>query len=116
MAKLVSRLTFISRQSDAVLEKALDETADHILKDIKAKSPVDTGTLRDSYERRQKSPLHIVVGTDVGYAPYMEYGFRHWKSGGFIGPFPHITPAFFNAEEFIKRKSASWMKTIDGVS
>ena len=42
--------------------------------DAKRLCPVDTGRLRASIHTRKESWNTVIVGTDVEYAPYVEYG------------------------------------------
>ena len=48
--------------------------------------PYDTGTLQaslsfDGKVRREGSVAYVAVTSNVHYAPYQEFGFRHYKSG-----------------------------------
>ena len=42
--------------------------------DAKRLCPVDTGRLRSSIHTRKEDWNKVIVGTDVEYAPYVEYG------------------------------------------
>ena len=49
-----------------------------IEKESKLRTPVDTGRLRSSI-KTSLAPLRVAVGTNVHYAPHVEYGTRpHW--------------------------------------
>lgn len=56
-----------------------------MLADIKKNTPVDTGLLRNSFEANvDENKLEAEIGTNVDYAPYVEYGHRvtpHWVPG-----------------------------------
>ena len=49
--------------------------------------PVDTGRLRQSITVKKLEPAVYSVGTNVEYAPYVEYGTRHQA------PQPYFRPA-----------------------
>ena len=46
--------------------------------------PVDTGRLRQSIGVRKIAPGHYRVGTNVNYAPYVEFGTRWQKGTSFL--------------------------------
>lgn len=94
MAKLVSRLTFIADHIDEAVSLALHDTADFILVLIRIYAPVQTGWLRDSYKKESISQLHILIGTMVNYALFVEFGTHK------AGAQPHVHPAFHQAREF----------------
>lgn len=48
--------------------------------------PVDTGRLRQSIGVQQVNPDHYRVGTNVEYAPYVEFGTRHQAAQPFLRP------------------------------
>jgi hypothetical protein len=76
---------------------ALHDTAGFILNLIRIFAPVDTGWLRDSYQKESLSSLHILIGTAVNYSIFQEYG---TSRGRFT---PHLRPAFHQAPpELIK--------------
>lgn len=79
-----------------------------LTRDAKLKSPVDTGRLRSSItgEVFTRSALfgHIltgVAGTNVKYAPYMEFG-----TGTFVGRKPHRPPVKY-LEQWARRHKTS---------
>jgi HK97 gp10 family phage protein len=57
----------------------------------KAKAPVDTGNLRRSYHTEpdpsDPAGLTVLVGTNVGYAAFVEFGTSR------MAPRPHLIPA-----------------------
>ena len=53
--------------------------------DAKHLAPVDTGTLRSSIVREVKGNIAI-VGTNVEYAPYVEYGTKRSRAQPFLRP------------------------------
>jgi HK97 gp10 family phage protein len=51
--------------------------------------PVDTGRLRSSIAMRLEAEagrLIAVIGTNVEYAPYVEFGTRHMRAQPFLRP------------------------------
>jgi len=48
-------------------------------------------------------------GTDVHYGKFIEKGFRHWRSGRMVGPFPYLRPAY-------DRFRAQWLQRIGEVA
>ena len=77
-----------------------------ILSLIRAFVPVDTGWLRDSYQKESVSQLHILVGTMVNYSIFVEYGTRKQQAQ------PHITPAFLQAESYFQEQLALRLKNL----
>lgn len=59
--------------------------ANRMIADIKRNTPVDTGLLRNSFQADvDEKKLEAEIGTDIEYAPYIEYGHRvtpHWVPG-----------------------------------
>ena len=76
---------------------ALMETALMIERDAKIYSPIDTGRLRASITSRLFAWNKAVVGSNVKYAPYQEYGTRRG-----IKPKYYLRRAFENNREHFK--------------
>lgn len=106
MAKLVSRLKVISEGADAAVAVALHDTANFILLLIRIYAPVDTGWLRDSYQKESLSLLHILIGSAVNYSLFQEYGTSR-QSGK-----PHIRPAFMQSESYFKSAMVARLKNL----
>ena len=84
---------------------ALDDTADAMSLEAQRIVPVDTGRLRGSINVK-KEYLSKVIGTNVEYAAFVEYGSPE-GTGPNGGPKPYMRPAFENnkkrvAEFFVK--------------
>lgn len=61
-------------QIDSKIEQQLNEAGEMLESDIKKNTPVDTGRLKDSISYTlNPSDNSITVGSDVEYAPYVEY-------------------------------------------
>lgn len=106
MAKLVSRLRVIYNGCDEAVSIALHDTAMFILTLIRLYAPVDTGWLRDSYQKETVSQLHILIGSSVFYALFQEYGTSRMRAQ------PHVTPAFMQAEAYFQQQLASRIKSL----
>lgn len=69
--------------------KDLERRALKVERAAKRACPVDTGRLRSSLTheiQRDVQGLMAVVGTDVGYAPFVELGTRHMAGQPFLRP------------------------------
>ena len=95
-----SHLLEIAAAAPRALSEALDETADFILTLVRLYAPVKTGALRASYQKEQVSTLYFIVGSVLNYSVFQEYGTSRAAAQ------PHLTPAFLQAEEFLRKKIA----------
>ena len=66
-------------------EKELQLTALEIERDAKLNAPVDTGTLRASITSTG-SGSEYEIGTNLEYAPFVEYGTRYMAAQPFLFP------------------------------
>lgn len=77
LEKLIGKLHALGGNVDEVVDEALQQGAKKIQNDakrlIKAKNAFDTGRLHGSITV-EKIPNGYSVGTNVEYAPYIEYG------------------------------------------
>ena len=74
----------------APIVRAVRESALLVERDAKIAAPVDRGRLRNSITSEIRASKHLaigVVGSNVRYAPYMEFG-----TGTFVGKAPHYPP------------------------
>jgi HK97 gp10 family phage protein len=89
---------------DGRAERLVVELAAEAANRTKQKAPVRTGNLRRSYhyELDPSDPqrLTAIVGTDVAYAPYVEFGTRK------MAPRPHLLPAFEEVRALAPRRAA----------
>lgn len=90
--RLKSNLSRIATESEAAMALALHDTANFILQLIRLYAPVDTGFLRDSYQKESQSSLHILIGSTLNYAVFQEFGTS--RPMRFT---PHLRPAFHQA-------------------
>ena len=79
-------LTALEERKDAILE-AMGGMAENYAKML---CPVDTGRLRNSITHAQEDESTEIVGTNVEYAAYVEYGTSRSKAQ------PYLTPAIEN--------------------
>lgn len=73
LEKLTKKLEYLGGNSSGVIDKGLALGAEKIKADAKTACPADTGHLKASIVR-EKNPNGYAVGTNVKYAPYVEYG------------------------------------------
>lgn len=66
--------------------------------------PVDTGNLRNSITNTMDGDDTVVVGTNVEYAPYVEYGTSRTKAQ------PYLVPAVENHKKEYGEILASFLK------
>lgn len=106
MAVLKSDLTKIAGLTGAAAQRALLQTGADIVDLTKQLTPVDTGALKQSYGAVPVSSNEVEVGSDMEYAPFVEYGTSR------MGAQPHLTPAFAQSEETFKARLAEEMQKI----
>lgn len=98
-AELARKLKNYSDKAETEVQKAVLKGCIAIEGEAKLKSPVDTGYMRASITHQVQSKGHEVVGlvgTNVEYAPYVEYG------AGKRTPKPFLHPAYEKHIEQIK--------------
>ena len=71
-------------------EKNLDRMTEMIAREIEAEAkrnaPVRTGRLRASIRTVKRGDAHYTVGTNVHYAPYVEFGTRKMAAKPYLRP------------------------------
>ena len=87
LLEVQKNLTRIAEElSGAPMVQAMQEAALYVTADARRLAPVDTGRLRASIipdVRMMSNEVVGVVGSNVIYAPYMEFGTRpHWAPPG----------------------------------
>jgi hypothetical protein len=92
--KVQNRLRLIADKGPEVMGLAVQDTADFMLNMIRIYAPVDTGWLRDSYQKESVGLLTVLVGTMVNYSLAQEFG-----TGNMSGT-AHFIPALVQAESF----------------
>lgn len=77
----------IANAIDRALVAALEEVGLVVEGYAKRACPVDTGRLRNSITHIvDEGTRHVIIGTNVEYAPYVELGTRHQKPQPFLKP------------------------------
>ncbi len=71
---LIRRLQSVRNDSDRIIERGLRKAGEKIRGRAVLSCPVDTGELRRSIKVQKPAPLTVTVGTNLEYAPYVEYG------------------------------------------
>lgn len=62
------------KNMDVIIGRALLDTGHEVQADAKRNCPVDTGRLRSSITTKQTALNEVLVGTNVEYAPDVEFG------------------------------------------
>lgn len=94
----VVRLTALADATDGILGENMEKACQQLRDETKARCPVDTGHLKQSYDydvQEESSRTVGYVGTSVEYAGYVEYGTRHMQAQ------PHARPALEASREDI---------------
>ena len=69
---------------DNDMKSKLEETGDLVMKSAKKNAPVKTGNLRDSITYDLVGKETVVIGSDVVYSPYIEFGTKYIKPYAFL--------------------------------
>lgn len=101
LKELIAVLEKIPKELDLTVDKILEDNAQKIEADAKAKVPVDTGKLWQSIKALKESDkTYVIRANNTGKAPYagfVEYGTRYMRAQ------PFLFPAFFSGRaRFIK--------------
>ncbi|MBO8173498.1 MAG: HK97 gp10 family phage protein [Bacillaceae bacterium] len=84
------------------LDKKVEVVTLAVEREAKILCPVRTGRLRASIHTGRHGPLERYVGTNVEYAPYVEFGTRRMSAK------PYLRPAVKKVVMRIKTKGISW--------
>lgn len=85
MKKDFNKISDVLKATEAALGKALTAAAVLVEGEAVLRCPVDTGNLRGSITHEVKAD-EARVGTNVEYAPYMEYGTSKQRSQPYLRP------------------------------
>ena len=85
----------VLRSKEAAVAKALEMIGQSAEDYAKGLCPVDTGNLRNSISHASDGE-QVVIGTNVEYAPYVEFGHTQAYSGRWIPEQPYLRPAAEN--------------------
>ena len=77
----------VIQASREAIERALEAVGQQAVSHIKQITPVDTGELRNSITHQtNKAEQAVYIGTNVEYAPYVEYGTVRQKAQPYLRP------------------------------
>jgi HK97 gp10 family phage protein len=97
----------LNKDLDNSIMTALKAGALLIQNDAKRLSPYFTGTLRRSIHIEKTGKREVIIGTDVEYAKYQEFGTSKMKAH------PYMRPAFDNnKDKVIEKINAVWKAII----
>jgi len=106
----IARLAALAAASEKAVDAGAEVGAQAVLNVAEATVPVDTGTLRDSLHVDQDTD-GVLVGSDVPYAVFVEYGTSDTPSQ------PFLRPALDSAsEETVTAVDAALQAAIRGVA
>ncbi|SHI25023.1 phage protein, HK97 gp10 family [Sporobacter termitidis DSM 10068] len=89
--KLLKKLDRLGGDVEQGLNRAIVDLGEKIQAAAKEECTVDTGNLRSSITLASPAPNTVTIGTNVEYAPYVEYG-----TGGKGDPsVPHTTKEYW---------------------
>ena len=98
----------VQEELELAIARALEAMGLFAESNVKAHTPVDTGTLRNSITHEVKS-REVDIGTNVEYAPYVEYGHRT-PSGGFVDARHFLRDGIMNNLETYARLAEQALK------
>lgn len=122
LAGLMKKLEYLGGNSTEAIDKGLGKAAKKIQLDAKRFCPYDTGRLKGSISAERIKPLEWAVGTNVEYAPCVEFGtgslgdpsvphtakkfWRYKKNGRYYTthgqrPQPFLYPALLNNKDCV---------------
>lgn len=88
----------LANKNRKAAQRLVAKNAIDIQRGTRRGAPVDTGRLRSGYEVDIKpDKLSAEVGTNIDYAPHVEFGTRHMRAQ------PHLGPAFEDGVESFMR-------------
>lgn len=104
----LSGLQAIERNIARRAGRIVRAVADEVVNEAKQRAPVRTGNLRRSYHREPVDELTQRVGTDVEYAPYVEFGTSKMAAR------PHFTPALEKGRRLMRARAGDLFRPTGG--
>lgn len=94
-----TRLQEAAGQIDRIGIQVTTNSAERMVGEAKRVVRRKTGRLEQSIHvtaRGNFGPNQVGAeyGTEVHYGKFIEKGFRHWRTGRIVGPFPYLRPAY----------------------
>ena len=74
----------LRQAAGGVLDGLAFEAAEHLAREARERTPVDTGRLRAGWYVAETGALSAEVRNPVAYASFVEFDTRHWVSGGIV--------------------------------
>lgn len=102
LTSLVKNLEAAPKEAHSRAVELIDKTASKISQVARSKAPIRTGALRESISIKKPKPLTAVIGPEVDYGVYQEFG---TASRGEFGGEPY---------EILPKKGKYLVFTIDG--
>lgn len=87
-SEVLAAIKAVNRKVEATTETAFDQASASTVADAQARVPVRTRRLQKSIRQLVKERLKRVIGTDVPYAHFPEFGTSRQKAQ------PYMFPAF----------------------
>lgn len=87
--EIAARLKALAKQSTSALKRAVTQSSIHVEGEAKSRAPVKTGRLRSSITHEiidNESNITGQIGTNVEYAPHVEFGTIKAKAKPFLVP------------------------------
>jgi len=77
--KLAEALRKSGKDAEATTQEVLIRSANYLLTEMQVRAPVDSGALRASLGVRVEGDNRIIIGPDVPYAGFVEFGTKPHK-------------------------------------
>lgn len=103
-AQVLSKFTYIGKQAMPTELKALMAGANTVINSAKRRVPKKTGTLSRSIHMEPEGDIGVLVGTDVKYAKYVEWGTARMKGR------PYLYPALTENQQRIQNRVQKAMR------
>ena len=123
LSSLMAKLNYLGGNVDTAIDNGLHKGALKIQSDAKRACPYDTGRLKGSISIERIAEKSYAVGTNVEYAPYVEYGtgqrgdpsVEHTTARVGTYPHPFLMPALVANQSYVyKSCQAELLKAIKG--
>ena len=113
----------VTSEVEAAIKRALEICGGKAETYAKQLCPVDTGNLRNSITHKQEGDDTELIGTNVEYAPYVEFG-HHQEAGRYVAAIgkrlvrdyvpgkPYLTPSLENHVSEYKQVFENELKKI----
>jgi HK97 gp10 family phage protein len=86
LVQLAADLIKAGANAPEAADKVLSQSAEQILVNMKQRTPVDTGRLRNSETIQAKPGMYVVGPVGVPYAIFVEFGTRNMRAQPYVRP------------------------------